>query len=469
MEQSLRVSQFNIVVDVKDNTVAVFNGVTGALTELSAGDERILSALRCPGDRAIDVDPEIAATCETLRGVGVLIDEDFDEVAFLHLKYLAGRFDTSRLDLLVTLTYDCDFRCLYCSEKRQSVYLNDDVERGIVELVRNRVNCQGIRRLALGWFGGEPLLCKDQIRRMSKELVQIAEEKGVRIRATLTTNGYGFSRSFMDELPAMRIGTVVVTLDGPPHIHDQRRFLAGRLPTCEKIVENLHYIMDRLEGKVDLEIRTNLDLENITQVEETLSYLHDFREQAHFSWSFVNNRTGRGKSYAAQCIDSDVHRKEIGAEVAALFSRMGFNTPHLPQRRANFCMGDMRDGFAIDPVGRVYKCNAGVIGQGCNGGPVGRILPTGQIDFDMEEFLAWYAFDALEDEECRHCWLLPYCMGGCPLLSIHGGKAPAIIDRGKQCVLRSRSTEDVMEEIKSKVAEYYHWSAGVRSGVAEAK
>lgn len=119
---------------------------------------------------------------------GMLVDEGLDEDASLKLESLLARSRSRDFLLTIAPTMGCSFACPYCYEKgREKTVMPDKVADKLVEFVRER--CEGMNRLFVGWYGGEPLLCIDRICTLTRQLKQ-AVGQAVDYSASIVSNGY---------------------------------------------------------------------------------------------------------------------------------------------------------------------------------------------------------------------------------------------------------------------------------------
>ena len=63
------------------------------------------------------------------------------------------------LHLILLPTEACNFRCTYCYEDFRLGRMSEDVVRGVEALLSRRA--EGLARLEISWFGGEPLAAGD--------------------------------------------------------------------------------------------------------------------------------------------------------------------------------------------------------------------------------------------------------------------------------------------------------------------
>lgn len=96
--------------------------------------------------------------------------------------------------LTLCLTRDCNLRCGYCYAGRKFARAMEwDVARraidlGMVETLAQAGKTGREPKMILGFFGGEPLLEWDLLRRCDDYASQCAEQLGIHMRHTLTTN-----------------------------------------------------------------------------------------------------------------------------------------------------------------------------------------------------------------------------------------------------------------------------------------
>jgi uncharacterized protein len=105
------------------------------------------------------------------------------------------------------------------------------------------------------WYGGEPLLRFDQI----KKWTPIIQRDVPKVRTTITTNGSLLNkevREFMDEYD---VG-LLLSLDGPGWVHNRTRVLAGGKPSWEMVDP-----LTLLEWRPKLELAWQLSAESMPE------------------------------------------------------------------------------------------------------------------------------------------------------------------------------------------------------------
>ncbi len=92
------------------------------------------------------------------------------------------------------------------------------------------------------FFGGEPLLCKDLIRRLVAEGQAMAQEGRGRFHFKLTTNGLLLDEEFL-EFAVHSDVLVAMSLDGVRQSHDRHRRLPDGRPTFDLLLPKLRMLL----------------------------------------------------------------------------------------------------------------------------------------------------------------------------------------------------------------------------------
>jgi len=134
--------------------------------------------------------------------------------------------------LFLEVTAQCNEHCLHCGsscEYAESPMVPTDKLLGILADVRARL---GTRETLLCVTGGEPLLRKDFF-----DLMAGASELG--FKWGMTTNGTLITPEVARKLAECNMGTVSVSVDGLPDVHDRFRGRTGSFDLAMRGVQNL--------------------------------------------------------------------------------------------------------------------------------------------------------------------------------------------------------------------------------------
>ncbi len=153
-------------------------------------------------------------------------------------RQIASAITPKRLDLTILPTEKCNFRCVYCYEDFLLGAMPSHVLEGIENLIRIRAEA-GLSEIALSWFGGEPLLAKKHIFRISSYAKAISDLHNIRLTGGLTTNGYLLTKEVLTELCSYNQNYFQISLDGWGDEHDKTRKRADGKGTFNVIWKNL--------------------------------------------------------------------------------------------------------------------------------------------------------------------------------------------------------------------------------------
>ena len=196
-------------------------------------------------------------------------------------------------ELILLPTEKCNFRCTYCYEDFAQGKMTESTQRAIERFIERRVS--RLSTLRFSWFGGEPLIAKDVVIRLSSFAKTICEENGTRFLGSLTTNAYLLTRELAIQLIDLNQNFFQITLDGFGDLHDELRRRADGGPTFRRIWENLldlKQINRQFEVVIRIHVRPS-NLENLQILMKQLS--REFLGDPRFVLDFQHLRDMGGE------------------------------------------------------------------------------------------------------------------------------------------------------------------------------
>jgi uncharacterized protein len=143
--------------------------------------------------------------------------------------------------LILQITQNCNLHCDYCpysGKYKNRSHANIDMPEEIAYKAIDffLTHCIDSPKLSLSFYGGEPLLAFEQI----KKVVGYFEEKvrGKEYHLSLTTNGTMLTEEKLRFL-ASKGFDLLISLDGPEHIHNQNRCFVSGNGSFEKVMTSL--------------------------------------------------------------------------------------------------------------------------------------------------------------------------------------------------------------------------------------
>jgi uncharacterized protein len=167
-------------------------------------------------------------------------------------------------ELILLPTEKCNFRCTYCYEDFELGKMSEETQRAIELFIDNRM--EGLELLKFSWFGGEPLVAKDVVLRLSRYAKQKCDEHGVKFQGGLTTNAYVLDQELARELISLNQDFFQITLDGWKEAHDVLRQRADGRGTFDVIWNNL-LGLKALDLKFEVCVRVHVRRDNIENLE----------------------------------------------------------------------------------------------------------------------------------------------------------------------------------------------------------
>lgn len=362
---------------------------------------------------------------EDLREGAFILDDDIDELGRVCIRFNWARYSERQMHLTIIPATGCNLRCIYCYETHRGRVMSRAVVDKVAEFVRERSRC--LDHLSVTWFGGEPLLAKRAIKDLSKQFLDMARASGFTYGASIITNGTLLDAATADMLTESGVKSVQITVDGPPEVHNSRRFYAkGGAPSFDDVVMGIR----NCRGKLPVAIRINVDQSNIRRYPELVDRMFSEGLLGSESGNVVSLGLVKKWTDIVETPEDDLitgreferHLGELHAYVAQRAIADGQSACTLSDRRDDAaskaalrfspkypCAAIDRLNYVVMANGDLKKCwiHATVAGT-----EVGNVSQG--IDLDRAVAVDWQAFDPTRDAECAECAYLPVCAGGCP-------------------------------------------------------
>lgn len=209
--------------------------------------EEFRNVIRCGGC------PELTTSLANfLHEQELLVNSKEIEDSINELRELMGR----SLFLTIMPTEGCNFRCPYCYEDHSPISMRrktlDKIHDYLIEQVSKYTH------VGIGWFGGEPTLCKDIILETSNLVQSLQKKYPFTYNSSMTTNAYLLGLDDFVQYYHAGITSYQITLDG--WTHDQTRPHVTGKGTLQRILDNLIAIssLPQEEYQYNITIRHNI-------------------------------------------------------------------------------------------------------------------------------------------------------------------------------------------------------------------
>ena len=324
--------------------------------------------------------------------------------------------------LCLHIAHTCNLNCSYCFASQgkyhgeRAVMSFEVGKRALDFLIEN----SGTRRnLEVDFFGGEPLMNFDVVKRLVEYARSIEKEKNKNFRFTLTTNGMLVDDDVID-FANREMSNVVLSLDGRKEIHDRYRVDYAGNGSWEKIVPKFQKFV-KMRGNKNYYMRGTFTHANP-------DFLEDIKTMLDLGFTELSMEpVVTSPSDPAALTEEDkvivMEQYEKLAELMLQRDKEGrpFTFYHYMidladgpciYKRISGC-GSGTEYMAVTPWGDLYPCHQFVGEEKFKLGDIYNGVTNTAV---REEFSSCNVYAR---EECKNCWAKLYCSGGCAANAYH--------------------------------------------------
>lgn len=397
-------SRYNFWGQTPDGASLLFNGRTGALLELEDGEDALVRAALA--GRENDATP-------LLRQSGCVVDDTLEEANALVRRFEGASGASRILELTLSPTYACNFRCTYCYVDFDQHRMSDDVARRIRQFFEREL--PHFKQANITWFGGEPLLHWRRVAELASDLSTVGRAAGRPVLQFLTTNGYLLTPEIGRKLVESGICYFHVTIDGADEGQDTRRVLRGGHPTYDRVLANVLDLLGE-QPDVGVTLRMNLELDSTGAVRPLLESIplgYRDRVQVHAT-PIIREGVER---------PAELHHKVAEAITLAQHLGYAYYDNAIPVGRTRHCSAEASANYQIGPDGQLHKCSPSFKPEVT----VGKLGPSGAAS-TTSAAADWKSVPQLSDK-CLDCRYLCFCGGGCRLNRLRLSPDPTCADQ----------------------------------------
>lgn len=326
--------------------------------------------------------------------------------------------------LCLHIAHTCNLDCDYCfaSQGRyhgERALMSFEVgKRAIDFLIEN----SGTRHnLEVDFFGGEPLMNFDVVKKITAYARSLEQQSGKHFRFTLTTNGMLVDDDVI-EFSNREMDNVVMSLDGRKEVNDRFRHTVGGVGSFDIIVPKFQKFA-KARGEKDYYIRgtfTHLNPDFMADIDVMLDLGFDrlSMEPVVADPSSPYALTEDDKQIVCREYEKLAERLVERARAGRPFTFYHFmlDLEHGPcvYKRISGC-GSGTEYLAVTPTGELYPCHQ-FVGEKrfLMGNVFDGLTPEGEKVRD--EFKRSNVYTK---PECADCWARMFCSGGCAANSWH--------------------------------------------------
>ena len=406
---------YYIVIDTNSGAVHIVDELAYRLldffTEKLKGEcpEEIISTLANEGfdkQDIIDTYAELKALCDD--------DSLFSEDTYRPFADMLAEAPIKSMCL--NISHDCNLRCEYCFAAQGDFghgrkLMSFEVGKAAIDfLIKHSANRHN---LELDFFGGEPLMNLDVVKKVVEYARSIEKEHNKNFRFTMTTNGILLDDDSIDFINR-EMSNVVLSLDGRKEVNDRLRPTVNKKGSYDIIVPKYQKLVAE-RGDKEYYVRGTFTKYNLDFTDDVMH----LNELGFDQISVEPVVTDPELPYALTESDLPAIAEEYEKLSKILIERKkngtSFNFFHfmidldqgpcaIKRLRGCSCGNEY---VAVTPEGDIYPCHQFV---GMDEWKMGSVLDN-SIDHKMKKMFS--KANIYSKEECADCWAKFYCSGGC--------------------------------------------------------
>ena len=424
MIHQYKLNGYNIVLDVHSGSIHVVDDIAYDIIAMyeSHDADAIVDEMMKKYGHLEDVNEEELRLCladiEELKRQQKLFSEDL-------FRGIAMDFKNRSKDvkaLCLHVAHSCNLNCAYCFASQgkyqgERALMSFEVAKQAMDfLVANSGNHVN---LEVDFFGGEPLMNFDVVKKTVEYARSIEKEHGKNFRFTLTTNGVDVDDEVM-EFANKECHNVVMSIDGRKDVHDRFRVDYQGRGSYDQIIPKFQEFAAR-RGDTGYYVRG-------TYTHHNTDFLEDIKHMADLGFTQL--------SMEPVVCSPDDPCALTQEDLPVLFAQYEDLAKYMLQRQKDgkpitfyHYMIDLTHGPCIHK--RIAGCGSGVEYFAVT--PWGDLYPCHQFVGDEKYLMGnvWEGVTALETQdsfrqcnvyarpECDDCWARLYCSGGCAANAYH--------------------------------------------------
>ena len=315
------------------------------------------------------------------------------------------------------VSHDCNLRCKYCfastgDYKEGRMLMSLETGKKAIDFLIER---SGDRKfLELDFFGGEPTLNFDVVKKIVEYGRSREAEANKKFRFTITTNGVLLNDD-MIEFVNKEMNNVVLSIDGRKEVNDAMRVRVDGSGSYDRIIPNFKKLVNARGKDKDWYVRGtytkyNLDFSNdvmhlYEQGFDQIS-VEPVMADPEMPYAITPQDLPRIFDEYDALMEKITKVRENGGFINFFHFMLDLDQGPCAIKRLRGC-GCGNEYVAVAPNGDIYPCHQFV---GIEDYKMGS-LNDGSFNEEIKKTFA--AAHVYSKPECKKCWAKFYCSGGC--------------------------------------------------------
>lgn len=412
-----------------------------------------------------------------LKEKGFLSSNRVQEILHPADEILEDYISNRVLMVCLQVTQQCNLRCEYCAYSGGYDNRQHTNKRMTLELAKKGIDflitrSSDLKKVAVGFYGGEPLLEFELI----QDIVEYVNRNAVgkEVIFTITTNATLITKEIIEYFNQNNIH-MVISLDGPKEIHDKnRKFVFNKCGTFDKVVENIQLIKKEYP-----EYMKNVTFNAVLDPQNDLKCVHEFFDdfdtikESAVMYSQISNYYSK-----TQIGYDEAYYIEMNYELFKLFlSKLDKLDEKYISKLVNSRIGQLQDiydhfckseklpekmhhgGPCIPGTQRLFLNAFGEFYPCEKVSETSSITRIGNIEdgLDLNRVRQILNVGKLTEGKCKNCWAIRFC-NQC-IASADSGKGMEKDIKAERCYGSVKRAEDNLKDICTLIEFGYKFTS----------
>ena len=306
----------------------------------------------------------------------------------------------------------CNFSCAYCFEKgKHGANMSEETLTDIIAYIRKEIDRnKNLKYLRIKFFGGEPLLRMDIIKKVSEFVIPYCQNKGIDYSAQIITNGYYFTKEVSHLLNTYKVKLAHIAIDGFEEDYISMR--NAPKDAFQRVIQNIE------DSEVKVVIRINVTKTNKDIICDLIKYLYTLQsvKEKRTSIDIVGVCLYENNEYYDFTDEEWLECRKTYIDTLREFEEPS-KMIHLDKVRHLTCGMLGKRSVILCGDRYIYRCDRQLGNTDCIIGTIkDGICEDNAIDKEFRCVVA--------DDECMKCQYLPICggTGNCKYKYLQMGK-----------------------------------------------
>ena len=414
MRHKYKLNGYNIVLDVNSGAVHVVDDLAYEILDFT--DENMSENLSADIIEKLSEKYEKSDILDTYSELYELYNNGQLYTKDEYEKFASMMVNSSVKSMCLNISHDCNLRCEYCFAAKgdfgtgRELMPFETAKKAIDFLIEKSGNRHN---LEVDFFGGEPLMNFDVVKKTVEYARSIEKEHDKNFRFTITTNGLLLTDDKIDFINR-EMANVVLSLDGRKEVNDKLRVSPNGRGSYDVIVPKYQKLVAE-RGDKDYYVRGTFTQNNLDFTKDIIKMsdlgfdqlsIEPVVSDTKLDYSIKKEDLPRVFEEYETLAREMIKRKKSGKCFNFFHFMIDLDQGPCAIKRLRGCSCG-NEYIAVTPNGDVYPCHQFV---GNEQWEMGNVVEN---SFNEEIKTKFAKTNIYTKEKCKNCWAKFFCSGGC--------------------------------------------------------